>query len=229
MVTRLSVVLVEDHQLIREELAILLQDQGWDVAEADSGEQLNELLLTRLFHIAVLDVNLPYEDGFQIAKRLRSSHPSMGLVLLTGRTRPSDRATGYAAGADVYLSKPTNPDELIRAMQNLYGRLQPPDVERLFLHRGGQLLRTHDARSCRVTQQEARLIELLTLQPDQQADAEMLAHAISSNPDEPIARESLSVVISRLRTKTEPLVGEAGLVAAIRGYGYKLLRGVVLE
>jgi len=103
----LTVVLVEDHDDLREEMLDYLRRPQWRVLGADSGAALNQWIARHPIDVVVLDVNLPGEDGFSIAQRLRATHPGLGIVLLTARTRPSDRSTGYRAGGDVYLTSPT--------------------------------------------------------------------------------------------------------------------------
>ena len=128
----LSILLVEDNESLREEMVCFLNRPGWRAHGVDCGEELNYWLMENHADVVILDVNLPYEDGYSIASRLRTSHPDVGIVMLTARVRPVDRTEGYHAGADVYLSKPTHPTELIAVIDNLGRRLQKPEIKIFF-------------------------------------------------------------------------------------------------
>lgn len=223
MVSPLNIIVVDDHLLAREEIEILLARQGWRVRGADTAEDMDEQIREEIPQVVLLDVNLPHEDGYRIAARLRQSHPSVGIIMLTGRTRPADKADGYQAGADVYLTKPVNPDEVIAAIRNLSLRLAPkPVVPRLLLHRATQVLSVDGSPGCRLTTQELRFLELLSQQHDQEASADLLCQGIRVSEADPLSRENLTVLVSRLRTKTDECPGLENLISAIRGYGYRL-------
>ncbi|MCK6410769.1 MAG: response regulator, partial [Thauera sp.] len=67
--------------------------------------------------MTVLDLNLPGEGGLEVARRLRATYPAMGIVMLTGRKETADRISGYASGADVYLTKPVSGEELLAVLE----------------------------------------------------------------------------------------------------------------
>lgn len=224
----LMIVVVEDNELLREEMVCFLTRPGWQAHGVDCGEELNAWLAGNVPDIAVLDVNLPYEDGYSIAARLRESHPGLGVVMLTARVRHAERATGYQAGADVYLTKPTSPDELIAVIENLGRRLQPREVSQLLLDRAGAALTDMSGQRCALTQNELRFLELLALAPGRGADIEYLLCAMTSREDRPPTRESLAVLISRLRGKCKQMLGIENLLIADRNVGYRLSMSVRL-
>ena len=106
----ISVMIVEDNARLRLELSDYLRDEGFDVTAVSDGDEMNSALESQMPSIVILDLNLPGEDGISISKRLRSALPHVGVVMLTARVRSIDRNEGYAAGADVYLTKPTSPE-----------------------------------------------------------------------------------------------------------------------
>lgn len=108
----LSIVLVEDDEDLREELADGLRDAGFVVRTFGTAAALYRDLLLSPCHIAVLDVNLPGEDGYEIVSHLRQISSRLGIVMLSGRARLSDRVAGLARGADLYLAKPVDLVEL---------------------------------------------------------------------------------------------------------------------
>lgn len=75
--------------------------------------------------MVVLDLNLPGESGLDVARRLRATYPTLGIVMLTGRKEPADRLSGYVSGADVYLTKPASGEELLAVLASLQRRLRP--------------------------------------------------------------------------------------------------------
>ena len=122
MMKPIVIAVVEDNDTLRELVVSYLSCPGRVVWGVDSGEALNTLLLSQRPQLVVLDINLPHEDGLSIAARLKQSHPELRIVMLTARMRPSDRSSAYQSGVDVFLTKPTNPQELEAVVANLTKR-----------------------------------------------------------------------------------------------------------
>lgn len=229
MAAQLEIIVVEDYDLLREELVSFLQRPGWRVRGADSGEQLDALLRQRPAHIVTLDLNLPFEDGMSIAKRLRTAMPGIGIVMLSARTRPSDRTAGYETGADVYLTKPTNVQELESVIQNLARRLAPPVPAGLVLNMGALTLSNPAGVCVGLRLNEAQLLQHLATAPERQMEIDTLLRLMSHNHTTHINRFNLAVSISRLRHKIDLALPEKDIVKAVRGYGYKLTVPIVVE
>lgn len=229
MAVQLNLVVVEDNVRVREEMVAFLSRPGWLVHGVDCGESLNELLLAHEPHVVILDVNLPYEDGYSIAIRLRETHPAVGIVMLTARVRPGDRANGYRSGADVYLTKPTHTTELLAVIDNLRRRLQPASNETLVLNRDDRQLCADGVSCVQLSPHESRLLALLAVAPQRQLGSDYLLEALSGVEDKPISRDYLSVLVSRLRAKCQRLHGADGLIQSDRGLGYRLSRVVKLS
>lgn len=115
-------ILVEDDHDLRQGLADYLRLSGVDVRDVTSGLELFRTLRVESFDVAILDVNLPDSSGFDLAREL-SAERGMGLILLTARTGRDDRIRGYAEGADLYLTKPIDGQELVLAVRNLARRV----------------------------------------------------------------------------------------------------------
>ena len=120
------IVLVDDEEDLREPVAAYLRDNGLDVAEASGGVALDAVLAAGPVELAVLDVNMPGEDGFSIAKRLRARPERIGIIMLTARRDVIDRVVGLELGADDYLMKPFEPRELLARIRAVLRRL--PDA-----------------------------------------------------------------------------------------------------
>ena len=93
---KIRLAVLEDYEPHREELVHLLRLEGFDVFTAESGEELDQLLLQAPLDLVILDLNLPGEDGLSIAARLQKHYPETRIVMLTGRARGIDRVQGLS-------------------------------------------------------------------------------------------------------------------------------------
>ena len=232
MATELSLIVVEDNELLREEMVSFLTRPGWQAHGVDCGEELNKWLQQHTPHIAVLDVNLPYEDGYSIAARLRSSYPPIGIVMLSARVLRGERAAGYQSGADVYLTKPSSTVELISVIENLARRLPVAELVReveFALCRASSVLQTSQGLSCQLTVTEARLIELLALAPQRVADTQYVLAQLSSGKSGVFSKDAFAVALTRLRQKCKQALAVDNIVVAHRGVGYRLTLPIALN
>jgi len=117
------IITVDDEEDLREPVAAYLREQGLEVDEADGGAELDQILTQRTPALIVLDVTMPVEDGFSIARRLRASHPAIGIIMLTARRDVIDRVVGLELGADDYIMKPFEPRELLARIRSVVRRL----------------------------------------------------------------------------------------------------------
>jgi two-component system LytT family response regulator len=117
------IIVVDDEEDLREPVAAYLREQGVEVDEASGGAALDALLLRRVPALVVLDVTMPEEDGFSIARRLRASYGNIGVVMLTARRDVIDRVVGLELGADDYIMKPFEPRELLARIRSVLRRL----------------------------------------------------------------------------------------------------------
>lgn len=117
------IIVVDDEEDLREPVAAYLRDQGIEVDEANGGAALDVLLARRTPALVVLDVTMPEEDGFSIARRLRAGAESIGIVMLTARRDVIDRVVGLELGADDYIMKPFEPRELLARIRSVLRRL----------------------------------------------------------------------------------------------------------
>jgi CheY-like chemotaxis protein len=113
------VVVVEDNADSREMLCRLLERVGFDCHSTDNGVAALALIEELQPEIAILDIGLPGMDGFEIARRIRSSGAPIRLVALTGYGQATDRAAATEAGFDAHVVKPVLPDDLVRLLTSL--------------------------------------------------------------------------------------------------------------
>jgi DNA-binding response OmpR family regulator len=110
----LRALVVDDDQAIRALLRTILELDGWEVHEAEDGAQAVALAEAERPHGVVLDVMMPGIDGFEVLSQLRQTEHgrAMAIVMLTAKTRPSDILRGTRLGADLYVTKPFDPDHV---------------------------------------------------------------------------------------------------------------------
>jgi DNA-binding response OmpR family regulator len=114
-----DIIIVEDNPAIREALAEYLLDEGFAVRTASDGAALDLLLQARTADALILDLNLPHENGYAIAQRVRQSFPAIGILILSARVK-SDPSDPQAAIADLQMAKPAEPRALAQAVRQVY-------------------------------------------------------------------------------------------------------------
>ena len=118
------ILVVDDDVRLRNLLQRFLEEQGYTVRAVPDAVQMDRLLGRELFALLVLDLMLPGEDGMAICRRLRGSGNNLPIVMLTAKGSDADRIGGLEAGADDYLPKPFNPQELLARIKAVLRRQQ---------------------------------------------------------------------------------------------------------
>lgn len=225
----LEIVVVEDHDLVRGELVDFLNRPGIRVRGAEDGEVLDALLRQRHADILVVDLNLPGEDGLSICQRMREAFPEIGLVMLTARVMPADKTAGYQSGADVYLTKPANVDELEAVVANLSRRIRRRVSNGLQLDVPRQQLALAGGVAVGLSLLEMRLLYELALAPERKLSTDLLLQRLDPRSDQPSLRDNLPVTISRLRQKLASGLGQGEVIKAVRGFGYQLTQAITVR
>lgn len=219
------ILIVEDHIALREIMLETLRMQGYDVQGVESAEALSELPANTHFDIALLDLNLPGEDGFSLAARLRNAQPDMGIVILSAYHSLDEKVTGYRQGADIYLAKPIAIEELCAAIDALARRIalktiQPVQDEPYFLDLKAHLLRTPSG-VLELRYQEVDILCALALAPERSLESNQLLQKLHKTQDA-YGKAQLEVMISRLRSRLREYFPEQNPIRAERGRGYRL-------
>jgi len=115
---------VEDDERIRTAVKLALEDEGWTVDEAGSGEEAIELFQRAAPDVVLIDIMLPGMDGFELCRTFRR-HSDVPIVMVTARNDTHDVVAGLEAGADDYLTKPFAPKELSARIRALLRRIRP--------------------------------------------------------------------------------------------------------
>lgn len=231
--TGVIVSLVEDESVLCEEIAFQLRQRGFEVRTFSNADAFYRFLATRPQTVAVLDIGLPVEDGLTIARHLRAHDLRMGIVFLTAHHMREDRLAGLSAGADAYLVKPVDLDELVLVLNRLIARgttdtqtmtvsphrraSDPPGLWLLKIAAG--TLQAPDGSSIRLTMSELQLLQVLTKKAGQACSHAEICRALGLLPDE-WSRHRLEVIISRLRRKVARDIGLELPLRTLRGTGY---------
>lgn len=230
-----TIAVVEDEQVLREELAFQLRHRGLEVVAFADSTGLYRHLATRPVAAVVLDVGLPGEDGLSIAKLLREHNDQLGIVFVTARSMREDKLAGWNAGADAYLTKPVDVDELELLLRRLVKRQadastpkttiaeaspKPPKEEEAWkLNTQKAVLIAPNGTRMRLTLAEMQLLGELVSKRGKPCKHAELARAIGLNAEE-WDRHRLEVIVSRLRSKVERETGFEAPIRTVRGQGY---------
>lgn len=221
--SRLNVLLVEDHAGLRAAIQETLETAGHDVIGLDCAEAVSELRAFRAFDVAVVDYNLPGEDGLSLVSRLREHCPRVGIVMVTARDALEDKMRGYESGADLYLTKPVDAKELLFAISALARRLLPADATavRYQLNLALARLVSPEGAVLNLTRREAQVLHGLVLAMDGRLESWQLLEILQQEDSER-AKQNLEVLISRLRSKLRAHGISSEVLRSERSRGYVL-------
>jgi two-component system phosphate regulon response regulator OmpR len=215
---------VDDDRRIRDLLSRFLAAEGYRVTTADNAAEARAKLNGLHFDLLILDVMMPGESGFDLAKSLRSSS-SVPILMLTARDETAMRIEGLQIGADDYVAKPFEPRELSLRINNILKRAQPAalaPVESVrfgdfMFHIGRGELKRGDE-SVRLTDRERDMLRVLAASPGETVPRLSLAG------NDPAANErAVDVQVNRLRRKIERDPANPLFVQTVRGIGYRLV------
>ena len=217
---------VDDDDRIRELIKEYLARAGFRVSTAPDAAAARKLVEQLAFDLLVLDVMMPGEDGFAFATWLRGRPGEMGrtpVLILTARGLPDDRIAGLALGADDYLAKPFEPQELVLRIEAILRRAAPraPVGGRLQLGRcsfdpaRGELWRGDEP--VRLTEGEAQLLRQLASAANTPVDRFELARQTAE-----AAGRAVDIQVTRLRRKIEDDPKNPRYLQTVRGIGYML-------
>lgn len=222
----IQVAVCEDDDDLRDILVCSLPHFGLQTFGTGSAEALEPMLEGRAIDVVILDIGLPGEDGFSLARRLRMERPQLGIVMLTARTLVEDRVRGLNQGADLYFAKPVDLRELAAAISSLCRRLawtRPGATSAWLFNRNRESLTTPDGRVLELTTMESRLLDRLLARPGETVPRADLYELLGWPCDEK-ASHRLDTLISRLRSKAAQATRDHVLpLRARHGVGYAFL------
>lgn len=222
----LRVAIVEDEPDVADEIAWRLQQMGMQTATFGSAGAFDAYLPLHPVDILILDLGLPDEDGISVAHRL-SRRDDMRILMLTARRGLDDRIEGVKAGADVYLTKPVNLDELVSVVQRLGSRLPVTlNMSWKLQIAQGQLTAPSEARLS-LTTRECLILRCFAQAPEQTVERQALEIALWGYSDES-TDQRLLVNMSRLRVKLRQANLAQELIRTCWGTGYQFTEPMVV-
>ncbi|RPH60684.1 MAG: DNA-binding response regulator [Chloroflexi bacterium] len=220
----MRILVVEDNKRLSASLRMTLEDDGYVVDVAYDGPDGEEMGLLGVYDIIILDLMLPGKDGIAVCREWRNKRLRAPILMLTARDSLSDRVFGLDSGADDYLVKPFEVDELRARIRALLrrdsavktGSLQIAD---LTLDPAAHTVKRGD-RPIQLTAKEFALLEYLMRHPNHLVTREMAEEHLW-NYDHLVASNVVDVYIRRLRSKIDDPC-EKKLLETVRGAGYRI-------
>ena len=226
-----KVLVLEDESSIRSFIVINLRRAGYEVVEAESGEEaLEKLKLHSDVRVALLDIMLPGIDGFEVCRRIRATNASIGIIMLTARSQEMDKVTGLMTGADDYVTKPFSPAELTARVDALMRRSGGAAVEAGEINQPPFLLNTRNrtleknGQRIKLTQVEYAIMKMFMENPGKALSREEILDMVWGH-DYFGELKIVDVNIRRLRLKIEDNATNPTYITTIWGFGYKWTAG----
>lgn len=234
-----SILVVDDDPRLCRALARYFKQEGYNVHTATSGQEMRERLAAEKPALVILDVMLPDEDGFSLARELRSTS-DVAIVMLTGKADTTDKVVGLELGADDYVTKPFNDRELLARVRAVLRRrsLGPKDTPepagsiacfggwRLDL--GSYELTSPDGDLVALTPHEFQLLSSFVRHGNRVLTREAILDLVAGRDWSPDNR-SVDVLVGKLRKKIDGDPQAQRLIETVRSVGYKLATKVHFE
>jgi len=224
-----KVLVLEDESSIRSFIVINLTRAGYEVIEAESGEEALEKLKDHPdIRVALLDIMLPGIDGFEVCRRIRATNTRIGIIMLTARSQEMDKVTGLMTGADDYVTKPFSPAELTARVDALFRRTggdetpaSPDEISDppFLLNTRNRTLEKNGQR-VKLTQVEYSIMRMFMENPGKALSREEILDMVWGR-DYFGEVKIVDVNIRRLRLKIEDNAQNPTYINTVWGYGYK--------
>lgn len=220
------ILIVEDDRDLGNLLRQYLELNDFEVTRVFDGLEARRILQTQSFHILIVDVMMPNEDGFALARHLRAQHPDLAFLFVTARNQQQDILHGLRLGAEDYVTKPFDADELILRVNNIIRRTKRNKVTGdeysigIFLFQRSNLLLISPTGKKTLTEKEAALLHYLYMHHNKLISRHDLLANLWGDPDFFNGR-SMDVFISRLR---KYLSEDTSIrIESIRGSGFRFM------
>jgi DNA-binding response OmpR family regulator len=222
-----TIMIVEDDEMIRNLIRIYLKKSGYGVVEANDGEEAKSVYLEHLPCLIILDLMLPKVSGeeFYAWLRERDQH-DVSIIMLSAKARIDDKITGLNLGADAYMTKPFDPNELVAQVEAVLRRTdhfcQKIVREGLcIMPRKGEVLLYGN--EIKLTKYEFNLLYYFMQNPNIVLSREQLINQIYSHNDDTVMDRTIDAHIKKLREKIEDNSARPTRVVTVRGMGYKFV------
>ncbi|RMG79125.1 MAG: DNA-binding response regulator [Bacteroidetes bacterium] len=221
-----KILLVEDEKILSDNLKLILESEGFFVEVLENGKEAEEHLeKISQYDVVVLDVMMPYMDGFDVCRKIRSKNKDVPVIFLTARDDVEDKIKGLNIGADDYLTKPFHTKELLLRIQNLLKRTKKTAEEVII---GNCKINFYsyeiicEERNYQLSQREVRILELLYNNAGKVISRDEILDKIWGVEVYPTPR-TIDNFIVNLRKIIEPDPKNPRHLISVRGVGYKLV------
>ena len=234
-----AILIVDDDPRLCRSLARYFKQEGYEVRTATSGQEMREQLALEKPGLVILDLMLPDEDGFSLARELRATS-DMAIVILTGKADSTDKVVGLELGADDYVTKPFIERELLarvrsvlrRTSEGARGKPEPDGSIARFsgwcLDLDSYELRSPAGETVALTPHEFQLLSTFVRHRNRVLTRQGILELVGDRDWSPDDR-SVDVLVGKLRKKIEKDSQAPRLIETVRGVGYKLTAKVVYE
>ncbi|MBW4709206.1 response regulator transcription factor [Roseobacter sp. YSTF-M11] len=221
----MNILLIEDEARVADFIRRGLKAEGWVVEHAGDGETGLEIMQDRTFDVIILDLMLPGISGQKVCQKMRARSNTTPVLMLTALDSTDERVAGLRLGADDYLPKPFDFDELIARVQALHRRAtgynSDADDGKL-QHRGlvydsAAMVLTVDGVTVELSAKERDLIAILMTSKNKALSRERILNSVWGTHEDPMTNV-VDVYIGRLRKKLGPY---GQLITTVRGAGYR--------
>jgi DNA-binding response OmpR family regulator len=222
-----SILVVEDDPAILQGLLDVLVFNGYHAEGVDNGDTGLKKCLEESHDLVILDVMLPGLDGFTICRELRRKKPEQAIIMLTAKGSEEDIITGFAAGADDYLSKPFSIQELLVRVEALLRRCgKKVDQKKTTIHSicfdPANLIATYNDKRIQMTRREMDIVLYLYRNRERIVSKQELLKNVWHYRVTDIETRTVDIHILKLRKKIQELLGDQPFIVTIRGEGYRL-------
>jgi len=228
----MRILLVEDDQSTAQSIEAMLKKEDWVVDITDMGEDGVEIGKLYEYDLVILDLMLPDMDGLEVLRQLRNAKVNTPVLILSGLTEPTKKVQGLGIGADDYLTKPFNRDELMARIQAIVrrskGHSQPKvEVGKLAVHLEDRTAQV-EGEPLHLTGKEYGILELLALRKGTTLTKEQFLNHLYGGMDEPELK-IIDVFICKLRKKIANATGGDHYIETVWGRGYVLRKSMAAE
>lgn len=225
-----TIMVVEDDKMIRNLICIYLKKNGYEVVEAGDGEEAKMIFLAHRPCLIILDLMLPKVSGEEFYTWIREQkHNEVSVIMLSAKVQIDDRISGLKLGADAYMTKPFDPNELIAQVEAVLRRTgrfcQRIVYDGLcIMPRKGEVLLY--GKDIKLTKYEFNLLYYFMQNPDIVLSREQLIEQIHPNMESSVLDRTIDAHIKKLREKIEESPAKPKRVQTVRGMGYKFVSNI---